>query len=275
MSLSDTKTVDNVEFAPLSCDKLTAALMKCVDSPVRVEVLATVDSTNDHLLKKAASAQRHFMVCCAESQTHGRGRGGHRWVSPANGNIYLSLMTPRMPRHACWLSLIAAALLADRLQQWGVPRIGVKWPNDILYDGRLKLAGLLLDNRLGSCVIGLGFNMHLPTTTSNNTLPPNCTALDQIVDRRFDRNELAGQLAATLIDAFHQTDQSDVSQLMTIWRRHDLLKGRSLFFIDKERKPCRGTVLGVDEKACLSYLDHQGRQKFLTTLDSSPSYAKT
>ncbi len=118
-------------------------------------------STQDEARRLAATGARAFVVV-ADEQTGGHGRRGRGWQSPP-GNLYASLVTtPRWPR-ALWPagSLIAAAALATALEELappGAPRLALKWPNDVLLDGR-KVAGLLLEAADDAVLVGCGLNL--------------------------------------------------------------------------------------------------------------------
>ena len=94
------------------------------------------------MLAEHGAAEGDFVI--AEAQTHGRGRLGRRWESPPGVNLYFSvILRPRLvPVHAPQITLMAAVALAETI----VPLIEqapvIKWPNDILVNGR-KLAGVL------------------------------------------------------------------------------------------------------------------------------------
>lgn len=145
-------------------------------------VLAETASTNDWLLARAAESPE-FAVVATTSQTSGRGRLGRVWVAPAGQSVAASvLLKPRAVGGAPlpiddygWLPLIAglamtrsvAALLPDS-------RVTLKWPNDVLVDGK-KVAGLLAEllPTADGVVIGAGVNLtigrdDLPTPTSTS-----------------------------------------------------------------------------------------------------------
>ncbi len=122
-------------------------------------------STNDEALARAKSGDLGRLWIIAESQSGGRGRNGRVWTS-LPGNLYASLLLidPAPPQRAAELGFVAGVALATALRDIlsGDPRLAIKWPNDILYDGA-KLAGILLeaaslpDGRF-ACVAGIGVN---------------------------------------------------------------------------------------------------------------------
>ena len=138
-----------------------------------LEHYANVGSTNDlamdHLRRGGAS--RHFVI--ASSQTGGRGRLGRQWVSKP-GNLYasLALVDPAPQNLAFQLGFVAALAIHETLLALGLDsdRVSLKWPNDVLVDGR-KISGILVegtssaDGHIG-IVIGCGINVvHHPSET--------------------------------------------------------------------------------------------------------------
>lgn len=96
----------------------------------------------------------------ADSQTDGRGRRGRDWVSP-EGNFYgtASYAFDGSPQDAAKLSFVAAIGVANALSAYTLSsKPSLKWPNDVLLDGR-KIAGLLLEAKSGRVLIGIGVNL--------------------------------------------------------------------------------------------------------------------
>ena len=131
----------------------------------RLDTLLEVDSTNRHIEEAPGPEPGQATVCVAEVQTAGRGRKGRSWVAPFGGSICLSLgwqfteSPPTLPA----LSLAIGIAVVRVLRRMGASAAGLKWPNDILWQGR-KLAGILIEMRGESAgparvVIGLGLNV--------------------------------------------------------------------------------------------------------------------
>lgn len=121
----------------------------------RLEVHEALDSTNDEAKRQAAAGTPEGALIVARRQTAGRGRSGRIWTSP-EGNLYFSLLLrpARPPGEAAQLSFVAALALADGA---AVP-VALKWPNDVLAQGR-KLSGILLEGSDGWLVVGCGVNV--------------------------------------------------------------------------------------------------------------------
>ncbi len=134
----------------------------------------TIDSTNEEAKRLAAAGGQHGAVIWAESQTAGKGRDGRQWISES-GNLFCSLLLqPCAPQsHLAQLSFVASLSLYRALESV-IPeshRLGLKWPNDVLLDGK-KLAGILLETMPDEesdarwVILGIGVNVeHFPDNT--------------------------------------------------------------------------------------------------------------
>ena len=114
-------------------------------------------------------------IVMAETQTGGRGRYGRVWQSP-RGNLYVSFVFEANPVRDQYLSFLTGLALAESLPEFSVR---LKWPNDILLDGK-KVAGILLENCGDKMIVGIGVNlisnptknMLYPTTNLGGRLSP-------------------------------------------------------------------------------------------------------
>ena len=129
-----------------------------------LRALASIDSTNSELMRRAACAEIDGVVLLAETQTAGRGRRGRSWASPFGRNLAMSLgICIRRPLAEIGaLSLAVGVAVARTLTAAGVRDVALKWPNDVLAGGR-KLCGILIELPSGAepprAVIGIGVNM--------------------------------------------------------------------------------------------------------------------
>jgi BirA family biotin operon repressor/biotin-[acetyl-CoA-carboxylase] ligase len=114
-------------------------------------------ASTQHLLP--AGVPEGALAACDE-QTAGRGRLGRTWTAPA-GTAILCSIALRPPAHAAvaQLSLVTALAVAKTVEEAIGQAAGVKWPNDVVVDGR-KVAGILLEGRGGAVVAGVGLNVN-------------------------------------------------------------------------------------------------------------------
>ncbi len=131
----------------------------------RIEILDVTDSTNAEALRRAREGERGPLWIMARRQTAGRGRRGRSWISPP-GNLYATLLLcdPAPPDAAPQLGFVAGLALHDAITSVApdfAERLALKWPNDLLCDGR-KLAGILVEGEGApiAAAIGIGANCH-------------------------------------------------------------------------------------------------------------------
>jgi BirA family biotin operon repressor/biotin-[acetyl-CoA-carboxylase] ligase len=127
-----------------------------------------IDSTNRKARDLADDGAPEGSLVLSEAQTKGRGRKGRTWFSPPEGGIYISLiLRPTIsPAEAPKFTLLTAVAIAEALISMTSLNIQIKWPNDILVDGK-KMAGILTEmnsemDEVNYIVVGLGLNVNTP-----------------------------------------------------------------------------------------------------------------
>jgi BirA family biotin operon repressor/biotin-[acetyl-CoA-carboxylase] ligase len=138
-------------------------------SPPAILAFEELDSTNAEARRRAAEGETGPLWITARRQTEGRGRRGRSWSTEA-GDLAATLLTVTEKRaeEAAQISFVAAVALAELIETWvPTPLISIKWPNDVLIDGK-KASGILIeagvreDGRLW-LAIGCGVNLsHAP-----------------------------------------------------------------------------------------------------------------
>jgi BirA family biotin operon repressor/biotin-[acetyl-CoA-carboxylase] ligase len=143
---------------------------RAAEGGVRIAAYDTLGSTNAEALSLARGGEHGPLWVTAQRQTAGRGRRGNAWVSEP-GNLYATLLLTESvpPGRAPELCFVAALALHDAVTSLFPPlagggmkeRVKVKWPNDLLIDGR-KLSGILIEAEStggrGAVAIGIGVN---------------------------------------------------------------------------------------------------------------------
>lgn len=192
---------ENEEGLPLSESRLSAVLVRPGSVWRQVRVVTETGSTNADLLAEAVAGAGEGIVLAAEAQTAGRGRLGRSWASaPGAGLTFSVLLRPEgMPvsRYG-WLPLLAGVAVAAAAREVAAVGARLKWPNDVLADGR-KLAGILAESQSQAVVLGMGINVsagqaELPVPTATSLLLARAEA-GQPPPARIDREEM---LAAVL-----------------------------------------------------------------------------
>ncbi|MGI5221233.1 biotin--[acetyl-CoA-carboxylase] ligase [Nocardia sp. CA-290969] len=179
---------------PLDIERLRRALTETPELAffTGVEVVESTGSTNADLLARADDPEVDRLVLLAEAQEQGRGRLARQWASPPRAQISLSMLVRTAgldPELLGWLPLLTGTAVVDALRSaTGVPA-ALKWPNDVLIEGR-KVAGILAEVAAGprpAVVMGIGVNVSLGA----DELPvPHATSLTLCDVPDPDRTEL-------------------------------------------------------------------------------------
>lgn len=226
-------------------------------------VMDTVDSTN-LFLQRLPLTKQHGHAVVADSQESGRGRRGRSWHSPPGGNIYLSVgwKLPASADSIAGLPLAVAVCIARALQQAGMATAGIKWPNDILVDGK-KLAGILLEAHNGGpggviAVIGVGINVCMPSDSPGRNPVEQawtdvCSHLPQPLAEDF-RDRLCGTVLDELLRGLELFAAQGFPAFAADWNRLDILHGRAVdVTIGGNPVPevVRGTAAGISTRGGL------------------------
>lgn len=219
-----------------------------------LHVFHSLPSTSDHLRSLAARGAEPFTVVLAETQTRGRGRGGKGWSSPTGMGLWMSVLLdqpgsagalPILPLRVGLALAGAVDVVAPGLA------LGLKWPNDLMVDGR-KAAGILCEVVQGASgrpriVVGVGVNLR----QESGDLPPDLRrgavslgwAAGYVPDRPFLLGSFLSILRSHLLSAGAALSPSELTALGKL----DHLRGRSV----RVDPGGEGTALWIAEDGAL------------------------
>ena len=153
-----------------------------------------IDSTNRYAKKLAGQGAAHGTMVLADTQTAGRGRRGHSWISPAGSSISMTLiLRPDVPSaQVAKISLLTALATANAIRRVTGLDVRIKWPNDIVAGGR-KVCGMLMEmdatpEKVASVVAGVGINVH--QTQFPEEIAHSASSLDLLAGRRISRADI-------------------------------------------------------------------------------------
>jgi BirA family biotin operon repressor/biotin-[acetyl-CoA-carboxylase] ligase len=182
-SLADLR-VSNADKRVVRYDGVSADALDAQLSVPRVELLASVSSTQDVAHALAADGAPAGTLVLADHQTAGRGRHGRTWTSDPGAGVWLTLIErPTDPAAVDVLSLRVGMAIARALEPFAADAVRLKWPNDV-YTGGRKLAGVLAEARWRDGAVewvslGVGINVHAPASQPAAAgLAPKTTRLD-------------------------------------------------------------------------------------------------
>ncbi len=230
-----------------------------------LELHTEIPSTNRYLMEMIGQGMQSGHACLAECQTDGRGRRGRQWVSPFGRNIYLSLywQFDGSPAMLSGLGLAIGVGIVRALKQLGASDATLKWPNDVLWQGR-KLAGILLEMNAESggpyhVVMGIGLNIKMPST--HKTIDQPWTDLSSIVQKKMSRNEVAATVLDQLLKTARQFQQNGLKPFMEEWRAADVHAGKPVQ-IQQAGEIVSGIASGIDEDGAILINTAKGQRRF-------------
>jgi len=203
---------------------------------------ASTDSTNTRARELAAGGAPNGTVVTAVEQIEGRGRQGRTWTAPAGkALLYSAVVRPLEERHLVLPLAVPLAVCeaAEELQP-GI-ECGVKWPNDVLVEGR-KLAGVLIEARPqdGWAVIGVGLNLSI----APEEFPPD---LRETAVSIFSSNAGTPLTAAAVLNRhLAHWVEAEPDAVLAAWRERDALRGREVAWDGGS-----GVADGVDDRGYL------------------------
>ncbi len=239
------------------------------DAAARVtslDVYLNTDSTNERLLSNAPPPGGTVQACLAEYQSMGRGRLRRRWQAPFGSGICMSLARQFDAPGAALSSLALAAgvTVIEVLARCGVRDATLKWPNDVIWQGR-KLGGILIETggqAGGPCrvVIGLGLNYALKEPARRNIAASGALApadvLEAAVGEPPGRNALAASLLGNLMEMCNVFEQQGFAAFAERWRAADALLGRAVV-VTTGAVEVAGIARGIDSDGAL-LVDSEG-----------------
>ncbi|WP_067935292.1 biotin--[acetyl-CoA-carboxylase] ligase [Alicyclobacillus kakegawensis] len=192
-----------------------------------------VDSTNVLALRLAQQGAPHGTLVNALVQTGGRGRRGRRWVSPSGG-LWMSLILrqslPLAVAHE--LTLVTSVAVYRAIQKQAAFPLSIKWPNDILCDGR-KVCGILAEIRsdgesVDYAVLGIGINTNVQPGDLPTDLNTKAVSLAAYCGKPISHVDLAADILTELEPMYNRlvAGQSAFSQVADEWRAHSATLGR-------------------------------------------------
>jgi BirA family biotin operon repressor/biotin-[acetyl-CoA-carboxylase] ligase len=232
-------------------------------------VLDEVDSTNDEAARQLAAGRSVPFAILARRQTRGRGRLGRSWHSESTSNLYASFaFRPRVePERMQTFTLWMGLNICEMLSNFASVTPGIKWPNDILFDGR-KAGGMLTEARVDAdqirdLIFGLGLNVNPPRGGWPGDLARRAISLADVTGSTLDLNRLAAALIGRVLLAYQTfADGEHLKTFADLWHRYDLLRGRKVTLLEGGRRH-PGVVNGLDDEGALLLRNVHGKvQRF-------------
>ncbi len=233
----------------------------------KILVYNRTSSTQAIAAEYAKSKGNDGLVIFAEEQTAGRGRADNEWHGSRSDSILCSIVLSTgglRTAPAELLSLTCAVAVAEAIGSSAKGQAKIKWPNDIILNGK-KVAGILLelktDNSGNTCIIGIGINCHQKKESFPDELQSIATSIDIESHSTSDRIWLAKRLLTSMehwLEVAAQTSDKVIDQ----WRNLSVQLGHRVK-LNYNSREFTGNCIGIDpEKGLILQLDSGGVRMF-------------
>jgi len=213
-------------------------------------------STNAVAFRMAEDGAEEGTVVIAECQTGGKGRLGREWASPAGVNLYCSVILRPLiqPVAAPQLTFLSVIAVARAIEQLTPIQTRIKWPNDILVDGK-KVAGLLNEmsaetDKVNFVILGIGVNLNMTQEQFPDNLRHPATSLLIESGVKVDRTCFARVLLQELDSLYVIFLREGYAPARNEWLERSRLAGAMVTVTDNNIVRC-GRVTGIDEYGAL------------------------
>ncbi len=229
----------------------------------KIHYFSAIDSTNSFARQLAEQGAEEGEIVIAESQNHGRGRLGRPWMSPPYLNLYFSVvLRPKLPpMDAPQITLMAAVALADAVASFIPVAPVIKWPNDILVQGR-KLAGVLTESsgdssRIEFVILGIGVNLNYPRSLMPEAIRQRATSIVELTQRNVSREAFVRRLIQDLDRCYGELEETGFDPLATRWEARFGFRGKRVR-VEMTDRVLIGRAKGIDRDGALILEDEMG-----------------
>lgn len=225
---------------------------------MKIIKLNAIDSTNSYVRQLSLQEKLvDFTIVTAASQTSGRGQMGTTWNTEKGKNLTFSVFK----RVSCLendeqfnISMATSLAIYNALKHFQIPRLAIKWPNDILAENK-KICGILIENviqnsKMTAAIIGIGLNVN---QTNFDTLQ-NASSLKKITGIHYDLNEVLFQIIAQLEKYARLITERSLEQLKMEYESLLFRKDKPSTFEDAEGNLFMGFIQGVADDGKLNVL---------------------
>jgi len=229
-----------------------------------VFTLESVDSTQNYGRKMADAGAPEGTVVVALEQRAGKGRMSRAWSSPRGGLWFTLLLRPSVPmRELHKLTLLFGVSVARALASYGLKPC-LKWPNDVLVNGK-KICGILLEtsgepDRVDYVLVGIGLNVNLSSRDLPEDIRSSSTSVYDVLNRQADRADLLCRILEDSERLYLSAAKEGFQKVVNAWRSMSCTIGRTVT-VQSFGGSISGRAVDIDDGGSLIVETKEGRKK--------------
>ena len=221
-----------------------------------IKYFTTTDSTNNQAKKLALDGAVDGTIVISEEQNGGRGRLSRSFFCPKYKGIWFSviLRPDFLPQEAPKCTLLAAVAVTKAIYDVTGVKVGIKWPNDILYNGK-KLVGILTEmsaemERINYIVLGIGIDVNISVEETPEDIRDIMTSLSQITGKKVSRLELLNKLLYHLEQLYIMAQKQSFAPILDEWRKYSITLNQEIKVISGN-DVTYGEAVDIDDDGAL------------------------
>ncbi|MDQ7003496.1 MAG: biotin--[acetyl-CoA-carboxylase] ligase [Ghiorsea sp.] len=220
-----------------------------------IQHFESLDSTNKEVLRQAKTGAKEGLTVVAVTQTAGKGRLGRTWQTIDHALAMSVLLRPDFPvAEVSKLSLLTAVALHDALSLFA-SEIGIKWPNDLLIEGK-KVCGILTEMQQTDTgivvVLGMGINIELPPVWDAN-MRTSPTSLNEHSTRKTNKEDVLQAALEALDTRYTQLKNQGFAPILQAWEDAHIAKNKEVS-VYSGNTYVQGIALGLADDGSLRLL---------------------
>ncbi|EEM11980.1 Biotin--[acetyl-CoA-carboxylase] synthetase [Bacillus pseudomycoides] len=232
----------------------------------------SVESTQHIAAKLAYEGAAEGTIVVAEEQTAGRGRLSRKWHSPKGTGIWMSIiLRPAIPvHHAPQLTLLAAVSVAQAIEKCTSVNVGIKWPNDILIEGK-KAVGILTEmqadpDKINAVIMGIGINANQGQEHFADEIKEIATSLAIESGKPIVRAELMQQIFLQMEKLYQEYVKNGFSVIKLLWESYAISIGKEIT-ARTMKDTITGVAKGITADGVLMLEDDKGQLHHIHSAD--------
>ena len=192
-----------------------------------------VNSTNHVAKALAYHGAADGTIVVAEEQTGGKGRLDRNFYSPRSRGIWFSvIMRPKfLPHDAPKCTLMAAVAVAEAMKRFNL-KAEIKWPNDIMFDGR-KLVGILTEvtgeiGKITYIIVGIGINVNIDSEEFPEEIRAVAASLSEMNGGFVSRIEFLRAVLEEFDKLYREANEGGFGEILKLWRQYNITLGKNI-----------------------------------------------
>lgn len=223
-----------------------------------------IDSTNKFLMNKESNQNINGTVVLAEKQIQGKGRKDRVWYSAPESNLTFSVLLNKdkfLLKNSNLINFAASLAVANAIENLYQLKTELKWPNDVLINGK-KTCGILIEassqaSKIDKLVLGIGVNVNQSSFQGTFNYPPTSIRIE--LGRNVEREKLLAEILNILEELFEKLKLYKI-EVLNDWKSKCRMIGEKIS-IKEDDKEKFGMFYDIDEDGFLILETKEGREK--------------